>query len=162
MTWVTSSNSPGIASYPGFWAPGRVCSAVLLSSTDFTFITLSSLVSVLVARVQLFATPWTVAWQIPLPTEFSRQEYWNGLRFPSPGDLPDPGFDPGLLHCEQILYHLSRQGSRCGLGLWEFSFSIFHSVNSIEDWAFTHIHVKGESDSPCFRYLMEGGLLKNI
>ena len=92
--------------------------------------------------------------------EFSRQEYWSGLRFPFPGDLPDPGFDPGLLHCEQILYHLSRQGSRCGLGLWEFSVSIFHSVNSIEDWAFTHIHVKGESDSPCFRYLMEGGLLK--
>ena len=47
------------------------------------------------SRVQLFATPWTVAYQAPSPTEFSRQEYWNGLPFPSPGDLPDPGIEPG-------------------------------------------------------------------
>ena len=40
--------------------------------------------------VQLFATPWTVALQAPLSTGFSRQEYWSGLPFPSPGDLPDP------------------------------------------------------------------------
>ena len=37
------------------------------------------------------ATPWTVAHQAPLSMEFSRQEYWSGLPFPSPGDLPDPG-----------------------------------------------------------------------
>ena len=42
-------------------------------------------------RVQLFLTPWTVACQAPLSTGFSRQEYWNGLPFPPPGDLPDPG-----------------------------------------------------------------------
>ena len=36
-------------------------------------------------------TPWTIAWQAPLYVEFSRQEYWNGLLFPTPGDLPDPG-----------------------------------------------------------------------
>ena len=41
--------------------------------------------------VQLFAIPWTVAQQAPLSTGFSRQEYWSGLPFPSPGDLPDPG-----------------------------------------------------------------------
>ena len=40
--------------------------------------------------VQHFATPWTAAHQAPLPMEFSMQEYWNGLPFPSPGDLPDP------------------------------------------------------------------------
>ena len=45
--------------------------------------------------VQLFATPWTVAYQAPLSMEFSRQEYWSGLSFPSPGDLPDPGIEPG-------------------------------------------------------------------
>ena len=39
-------------------------------------------------------TPWTVARQVPLSTEFSRQEYWSGLPFPSPGDLPDPGTEP--------------------------------------------------------------------
>ena len=45
--------------------------------------------------VQLFATLWTVAHQAPLSMGFSRQEYWSGLPFPSPGDLPDPGIEPG-------------------------------------------------------------------
>ena len=49
------------------------------------------------------ATPWTVAHQGPLSVGFSRQEYWSGLPCPSPGDLPDPGSHPGLLHCKQIL-----------------------------------------------------------
>ena len=44
--------------------------------------------------VQLFATPWTVAHQAPPSMGFSRQEYWSGLPFPSPGDLPDPGIEP--------------------------------------------------------------------
>ena len=41
-----------------------------------------------------FATLWTVAHQAPLSMEFSRQEYWNGLPLPLPGDLPDPGIEP--------------------------------------------------------------------
>ena len=41
-----------------------------------------------------FATPWTVACQAPLSMGFSRQEYWSGLPFPSPGALPDPGTEP--------------------------------------------------------------------
>ena len=45
-------------------------------------------------RVRLFATPWTVAYQAPPSMGFSRQEYWSGLPFPSPGDLPDPGIEP--------------------------------------------------------------------
>ena len=48
----------------------------------------------LLSRVQLFLTPWTPAYQAPPPMEFSRQEYWSGLPFPSPGDLPDPGIKP--------------------------------------------------------------------
>ena len=47
------------------------------------------------SRVQLFATPWTVAYQAPLSMGFSRQECWSGLPFPSSGDLPDPGIEPG-------------------------------------------------------------------
>ena len=47
------------------------------------------------SRVPLFGTPWTVAYQAPPSMEFSRQEYWSGLPFPSPGDLPDPGIKPG-------------------------------------------------------------------
>ena len=41
-----------------------------------------------------FVTPWTVAHQASLPMGFPRQEYWSGLPFPSPGDLPDPGIEP--------------------------------------------------------------------
>ena len=47
------------------------------------------------SRVRLFATSWTVAYQAPPSMGFSRQEYWSGLPFPSPGDLPDPGIEPG-------------------------------------------------------------------
>ena len=47
------------------------------------------------SRVQLFATQWTVAYQPPPSMGFSRHEYWSGLPFPSPGDLPDPGIKPG-------------------------------------------------------------------
>ena len=43
------------------------------------------------SRVGLFVTPWTVARQAPPSKGFSRQEFWSGLPFPSPGDLPDPG-----------------------------------------------------------------------
>ena len=49
------------------------------------------------SHVQLFATPWTEAYQAPQSMEFSRQEYWSGLPFPSPGDLPNPGIGPGSL-----------------------------------------------------------------
>ena len=47
------------------------------------------------SRVWPFVTPWTVAHQAPPSMEFSRQEYWTGLPFPSPGDLPIPGIKPG-------------------------------------------------------------------
>ena len=47
------------------------------------------------SRVGLFMTPWTVAYQAPPFMGFSRQGYWSGLPFPSPGDLPDPGITPG-------------------------------------------------------------------
>ena len=40
-------------------------------------------------------TPWTVTCQAPLAMRFFRQEYWSGLPFPSPGDLPNPGIEPG-------------------------------------------------------------------
>ena len=46
------------------------------------------------SRARLFATPWTVAYQAPPSMGFSRQEYWSGLPFPSPGYLPNPGIEP--------------------------------------------------------------------
>ena len=48
----------------------------------------------LLSHGQLFATPWTIVHQAPLSMGFSRQEYWSGLPFPSPGNLPDPGIKP--------------------------------------------------------------------
>ena len=48
----------------------------------------------LLSPVRLFVTPWTVAYQASLSMGFSRQEYWSGLPWPSPGDLPDPGIEP--------------------------------------------------------------------
>ena len=61
-----------------------------LSSTSDTQVKVKSL-----SRVRLFATPWTVAYQAPPSMGFSRQEYWSGVPFPSPGDLPNPGIEPG-------------------------------------------------------------------
>ena len=57
------------------------------------------------SRVRLFVTPGTVAYQAPLSMEFSREEYWSGLPFPSPGDLPHPGIEPGspALQAEGLL-----------------------------------------------------------
>ena len=48
------------------------------------------------SRVQLFVTAWTATRQAPLSMGFSRQGYWSGLVFPSPGDLPNPGIEPGF------------------------------------------------------------------
>ena len=90
--------------------------------------------------VRLFVTLWTVAHQAPVSMEFSRQEYWSGLPFPSPGDLPDPGIKPmslalqaGSLPSEPpgkpkntVTQHKSRSGGWCAemrvtsLGPWVF------------------------------------------
>ena len=48
----------------------------------------------MVSCIQLFATPWTIAHQVPLSMGFPRLEYWSKLPFPSPGDLPDPRIEP--------------------------------------------------------------------
>ena len=64
------------------------------------------------SHVWLFVTSWTVGYQAPLTMEFSRQEYWNGLPFPTQGGLPDPGIKLHLLHLlnrqagSLPLYHL--------------------------------------------------------
>ena len=56
-------------------------------------------------------TPWIVAHQSPLSRKLFRQEYWSGQPFPSPGVFLTKELNPGLLHCRQILYHLSYQRS---------------------------------------------------
>ena len=60
-----------------------------------TYATLLVVVAVQsLSHVQLFSTLWTVAHQAPLSMGFSSQEHWNGLPFPSPSDLPNPGIEP--------------------------------------------------------------------
>ena len=67
-----------------------------------------------VAKLCLFVTPWTVALQALLFMGFSCHEYWSGLPCPPPGDLPNPGIEPGSPHCRWILYHLSHQENLSG------------------------------------------------
>ena len=63
--------------------------------------------------VRLFATPWTAAHQAPLSMGFRRQEYWSGLPFPSPGDLPNPGIKPRppALQADSLPSGKARQGN---------------------------------------------------
>ena len=73
----------------------RSCVACFLSA--FCALSTGMPVCCLISCVQLFATTWTVFCQAPLSTGFSKQAYWNGLLFPFPGDLPDPGIEPTCL-----------------------------------------------------------------
>ena len=61
------------------------------------------------SRVCLFATPWTVAHRALLSMEFSRQEYWSGLPFPPPGDLPDPGIEPTSLALQVFFFFFTTE-----------------------------------------------------
>ena len=68
---------------------------ILMRLYEFSDIFFGKVKVKLLSPVRLFATPWTVDYQASLSMEFSRQEYWSGLPFPSPGDLPNPGIEPG-------------------------------------------------------------------
>ena len=65
----------------------------------------------------ILATPWTVACQAPLSMGFSRQEYWSGLPFPPPGDLPNPGTKPGspVLQADSLMTELCGMNVCCCL-----------------------------------------------
>ena len=64
------------------------------SKVGVVIIILEKCVYQLLSHIRLFATPWTIEHQAPPSMGFSRQEYWSGLSFPSPGDLPVPGIKP--------------------------------------------------------------------
>ena len=76
----------------------------------------SACVFSLFSHVPLFATPWSVAHQVPLSMDFSRQEYYSGLPRPLQGIFPTQGLNPGLPHCRQILHHLSYQSDFLSIG----------------------------------------------
>ena len=100
-----------------------------------------------------FVTPWTAARQAPLPMEFSRQEYWSGLPFPPPGDLPDSGTESAFrVSCvgRRILYHWAT---------WEaprllqstLNLALYEVPRILISWGFTGIKSKleihGHNDS---------------
>ena len=62
------------------------------------------------SHVQFFVTPWIVTHQASLSMEFSMQEYWVGLPFPSPGDLPDPGIEPRSPVLQADSFHVEPLG----------------------------------------------------
>ena len=87
------------------------------------------------SHVRLFAIPWTVVYQASLSMGFSRQEYWSGLPFPSPGDLSDPGIklrSPALqadaLPCEPPGKPLSKNITNANYTIKEFEFIDLTSV----------------------------------
>ena len=75
------------------------------------------------SRIWLFATPWTVAHQAALSMGFSRQEYWSGSSFPSPGYPPDPGIEPRSLMSPALAGRLFTTGA-----CWEERLTVSHSV----------------------------------
>ena len=85
------------------------------------------------SRIQLFATPWTVAYQAPPSMEFSRQEYWSGLPFLSPGDLPNPGFEPRspALQADTLLSKPPRKPSKVVVdaSVWVESAAVFQTTS---------------------------------
>ena len=105
LEWVTISFSRDLPD-PGIkpWSPALQADSVLSEPPG----KVKKAKAKSLSRVRLFATPWTVAHQAPQSMEFSRQEYWSGLPFPSPGIFPTQGSNPGLLHIRQTLYHLSQ------------------------------------------------------
>ena len=96
------------------------------------------------------ATPQIVAHQAPLSMEFSRQEYRSGQPFSSQGDL----YDPGHLHCRQILCHLSHQGSPIWIALIYFS-----SLIAMARTSKTTLNNNSENDRPCLVPDLRGNAL---
>ena len=89
---IQNDSSGGIFfSFKHFIRVQLIYNAVLVSRVQFSE---SVIYSCTLSLVQLFVTPWTVAHQTPLSMGFSRQEYWSGLPFLQPEDLPDPGIKP--------------------------------------------------------------------
>ena len=75
--------------------------------------------------VSYSATPCTVARQAPLPTEFSRQEHWSGLPFPSPGALPNTGIKPRSVELARRFFTTEPPGKPCGCVLIDLYLYVF-------------------------------------
>ena len=92
------------------------------------------------SRVRLFVTPWTVAYQAPPSMGFSRQEYWSGLSFPSPGDLPNPGIEPGSPSLQADALPSEPPGKQ-GLCKWQLLIFLCGLPFSLISLSWKHSHV---------------------
>ena len=94
------------------------------------------------SRVGLFATPWTVAYQASPSMGFSRQEYWSGLPFPSPGDLPDPGIEPRSLTLEADTLTSEPPGKTTLIAAVPLGYTplVIFAMSLLWDWLFIIFH----------------------
>ena len=97
------------------------------------------------SRVRLFGIPWAVVCQDPLSMEFSRQEYWSGVPFPSPGDLPDPGIKFGSPAYEGgfFTFWATREAQRLEYNCFQYCVSFYCTTKWI---SYTHTAVFSLSD----------------
>ena len=91
------------------------------------------------SHVRLFVTPWTVAHQPPPSMEFSRQEYWSGLPFPSPGDLPDPGIEPGSPELRADTLSSEPPGNPYGYEGWIIKKTECQRIDAFELWCWRRL-----------------------
>ena len=123
------------------------------------------------SHVQLFVTLWTVACQVPLSMRFSRQEYWSGLPFPPPGNLPNPGIEPtspmfptlaGRFFTTSATWEatLYNTGTEKSQSLVEDAYTWRYTPNAWanlyeHDWTWTHVHILESSQ-------LEGSFVENL
>ena len=101
------------------------------------------------SHVWLFVTPCAVACQAAQSMGFSRQEYWSGLPFPSPGDLPDPGIEPGspMLQADSLLSETP------GNPIWKYwPFTEYRSIRMLYLW-FLNFSIYGKDEECCIKCL---------
>ena len=109
------------------------------------------------SHVWLFVTPWTVALQIPLSMWFSKQDYWSGLPFPSPGDLPDPEMEPAPLASPALAGRFCTTSAT-----WEANITWLHSpsISSVIPFSF-QCSSPNNSNIPTNQSLHEKAMEKN-
>ena len=114
----------------------------------------------LLSRVRLLATPWTVVYQVPPSMGFFRQEYWSGLPFASPGDLPNPGIEPRSpalqadgLQSEAPAQIVHSQGSLLRIPTRLLSCPVLHSISA------AHSEFSASFESICLTMLLDYYLL---
>ena len=99
-------------------------------------------------------TPWTVARQAPLSMGFSRREYWNGLPFPSPGNLPDPGIEPGSSALQVESLPLSHQGRQKSLMSWTTPMSQVSTLSIVSDMTLAGSTSRFQSENREFDFFL--------